>query len=42
MSGRNEIVLGDHLRNTDGLKAYAKHKQLETAEKVNEAIVNLL
>lgn len=35
-------MLGDHLRNTDGLKAYAKHKQLETAEKVDEAIKLLI
>ncbi len=35
-------MLGDHLRNTDGLRAYAKHKQLETAEKVDKAIKLLI
>lgn len=32
----------DHLRNTDGLKAYSKHKQIETAKKVDEAITLLI
>lgn len=35
-------MLGDHLRNTDGLKVYCKQKQLETAKKVDEVIKLLI
>lgn len=35
-------MLSDHPRNTDGLKAYSKQKQLETAKKVDEAIKLLI
>ena len=35
-------MLSDHPRNTDGLKAYSKQKQLETAKKVDEAITLLI
>ena len=35
-------MLSNHPRNTDGLKAYSKQKQLETAKKVDEAIKLLI
>jgi len=35
-------VLSNHPRNTDGLKAYSKQKQLQTAKKVDEAIKLLI
>ena len=35
-------MLGDHPRNSDGLKAYSKQKQFETAKKVDEAITLLI
>lgn len=35
-------MLSSHPRNTDGLKAYSKQKQLQTAKKVNEAIKLLI
>ena len=35
-------MLSNHPRNTDGLKAYSKKKQLETTEKVDEAIKLLI
>lgn len=35
-------MLVDHPRNSDGLKAYSKQKQLETAKKVDEAITLLI
>ena len=35
-------MLSNHPRTTDGLKAYSKQKQLETAKKVDEAIKLLI
>jgi len=35
-------VLSSHPRNTDGLKAYSKQKQLQTAKKVDVAIKLLI
>ena len=35
-------MLGDHPRNSDGLKTYSKQKQFETAKKVDEAITLLI
>ena len=33
---------GNHVRNTEGLKIFAKQRKLETAEKVDEAIQRLI
>ncbi|MDD3438192.1 MAG: DUF6262 family protein [Clostridiaceae bacterium] len=33
---------GNHIRNTEGLRAFAEQRQLETVSKVNEAIQRLI
>lgn len=39
---RNGTMSGNHVRNTEGLRAFAEQRQLETASKVDEAIQRLI